>query len=793
MVPRPATQGAILSAALSYARRGWRVLPLYEPRNGGCSCQRGALCTSPGKHPRTSGGLSDATADELVICEWWRTWPTANIGIRTGAASGVNVVDIDNRHLGDETMDELEKANDALPLTVEAFTGAGTHLYYRYDEKWRTGSNVLGQGVDVRSDGAYVVAPPSIHVSGREYAWNVDAHPEDISLASAPRWMRDLARAKEKDLALPADGSVDGVRDAEAIERDGARLIAWALKRVADGSGRNDAGFALACQLRDNGFPRHSAWMLMRMFQAQASSGGRRFDHEYTLAEAKSSYTQAFSRQKRDPIPGMVSQVESSAAPAIPPTPQQPAQPANLPRLLSPGEVLLKRDSTSERYTLGIPSIDRATRGIPAGKVITIVGRPGAGKTNLATQISLHMARNGCAVFALWADEGAEASAVRIGQMFGFNREKLEDRDSTEEDSFASYLRGIPYYMVDEDSPDASAEALFDLAEKNANGRQVVVVMDSIQILALEEKKAGSKRAEWEKINAFAKFVKRETKRRGWITIQCSQATRGAYRSKKDVDRDDPLASGGGGSGIEYQADLQLVLDGSIDDFVRVRVAKSRIGGANTKFHLQFDKKAATFREVVSDEDYQTPEQSPVQKAKISEAKDMIRKVLLSSGGTKGMSTNSLYQLTHIKKSILGETLAQMRRDQLVFAEEGPRGAVVWSAARIGGAAGGDRYQEETGAGRRGEATAAARQADDGGVPDRDPHPVAAGGDGGAVRTAPLGLRDQGPPQKLHDGRQNRRGPGLQGDKRWEQWGSGYEGLDGSAGWSGDPEGEDGS
>ena len=93
-----------ISAALSYARLGWPVIPLHYPvGGGGCSCNNPA-CDSPAKHPigkLVPHGLKDATTDEELIRQWWARYPQANIGIRTGAESGLVVLDIDPHNGGD--------------------------------------------------------------------------------------------------------------------------------------------------------------------------------------------------------------------------------------------------------------------------------------------------------------------------------------------------------------------------------------------------------------------------------------------------------------------------------------------------------------------------------------------------------------------------------------------------------------------------------------------------------------------------------------------------------------------
>src|SRR2546428_410395 len=112
-------------AAIRYAKRGWRVLPLHSTmESGACSC--GKLgCPSVGKHPRTANGLFDATTELVAISRWFGRWPDANVGVLAGAESGLLVLDVDLRHGGDESLAELEREHGPLPDTVQAHTGGG--------------------------------------------------------------------------------------------------------------------------------------------------------------------------------------------------------------------------------------------------------------------------------------------------------------------------------------------------------------------------------------------------------------------------------------------------------------------------------------------------------------------------------------------------------------------------------------------------------------------------------------------------------------------------------------------
>lgn len=159
------------NAAVAYARRGWPVLPLHTPIARGCSCG-GDACTSIGKHPRVARWREAATTDLDVVTRWWRQWPHANIGMATGQPSGLVVIDIDAHSGGETTFAELRRRHD-LPTTALAATGSGRHLYFARPDVQPIPNSVgaLGEGVDVRADGGYIVAPPSRHANGRTYRW----------------------------------------------------------------------------------------------------------------------------------------------------------------------------------------------------------------------------------------------------------------------------------------------------------------------------------------------------------------------------------------------------------------------------------------------------------------------------------------------------------------------------------------------------------------------------------------------------------------------------------------------
>ena len=173
-------------AALNYSRRGWPVLPLHEITPRGCSCgDRG--CGSPAKHPRTQHGLDDATTDEATIRSWWRRWPRANIGLRTGER--FDVVDIDQQS---QALRSLHRAAGGTFAWVgpRVQTSRGWHLYVA-----PTGAGTHNQalpGLDWKGKGGYVVAPPSLHPSGYRYRW--DGLHREAPIPQAPQWLLDAVK-----------------------------------------------------------------------------------------------------------------------------------------------------------------------------------------------------------------------------------------------------------------------------------------------------------------------------------------------------------------------------------------------------------------------------------------------------------------------------------------------------------------------------------------------------------------------------------------------------------------------
>jgi len=187
------SQTSLHDAALTLASAGFAVLPAHTAYGAKCSCQR-PDCRSPGKHPKIADWVHRATSDPEQVSRRSRKWPEANLGVRTGI-DGLIVVDIDPRNGGNGSLEELQKEIGRLPDTVTVLTGGGgKHLYFQTDFEVKSGSSILGAGIDIKGKHGFVIAPPSHHASGKRYEW-IHA-PWDVPISPLPHSIQARLRSR---------------------------------------------------------------------------------------------------------------------------------------------------------------------------------------------------------------------------------------------------------------------------------------------------------------------------------------------------------------------------------------------------------------------------------------------------------------------------------------------------------------------------------------------------------------------------------------------------------------------
>ncbi len=177
-----------LATVLALAGKGWRLFP----------------CLPRSKKPCIKEWPTLATTDPEQLRTWAHEHPGCNWALATGPASGVWAMDCDVKPCpscppetrkvnGASTLKNLMAQHGALPLTLITVTHHGNQYLFKYPSdrtiRNENAGKKLGDGLDIRGDGGYVMVPPSVHPVGSPYRF-ADA---DAELANAPEWLIRMA------------------------------------------------------------------------------------------------------------------------------------------------------------------------------------------------------------------------------------------------------------------------------------------------------------------------------------------------------------------------------------------------------------------------------------------------------------------------------------------------------------------------------------------------------------------------------------------------------------------------
>jgi hypothetical protein len=212
----------VLNQALRYLKMGLSVIPLR---------QRGKEPLIPWTEFQTRRMTEEEAKRHFAV-------PNVNIGIVTGKISGIVVIDLD----GPEGLESAKKLN--IHTSVQSITGNGKHLWFRVPLNAPLIQNSVKThpGLDIRGEGGYIVAPPSVHESGKRYRW-INALTDSASLPTFPTAL----------LNVPADTAKLGMKP----ERSGS-WIAESLKEMKDGN-IDSTIVSILGRLRHDGYSKEDA------------------------------------------------------------------------------------------------------------------------------------------------------------------------------------------------------------------------------------------------------------------------------------------------------------------------------------------------------------------------------------------------------------------------------------------------------------------------------------------------------------------------------------------------------
>lgn len=221
----------ILEQALNYADLGWKVFPLIANE----------------KTPYLPWSEA-ATTDKEQITRWWTDNPNNNIAVMTGVDSGLVVLDVDNKNgdSGSDTLVDL-KVMDTLDTIAVETPSDGLHFYFKHLGEAVKNSAGFEPGLDLRGDGGYVVAPPSIF-NGKQYKWAVT----NKTLPDLPSWIpTNGKKGKSKKTATQTKS-----------KKKKTTSVANTSNVIQQGS-RNDTLFKYACSCRQKNCEYEEAIILL--------------------------------------------------------------------------------------------------------------------------------------------------------------------------------------------------------------------------------------------------------------------------------------------------------------------------------------------------------------------------------------------------------------------------------------------------------------------------------------------------------------------------------------------------
>jgi hypothetical protein len=232
-----------LQQALQLAKKGYYVFPL-KPN---------------GKTPEILDFPNRATRDEKTINKWWvdpvlEIERSNNIGIYTGKFGddqALVVVDVDNKN-GKKGSKNLKSLKNVPKTKTQSTPTGGFHVIYRTPKAVKQGANVLGDGLDIRSRGGYIVAEGST-IDGKAY--KADSSP----MALCPDWILD--ECKDTADIQKVDVSVSEIDQGSAAKRVKKYLDSAPI--AVEGAGGDDTTYKVCARVKDFGLELEAAFELL--------------------------------------------------------------------------------------------------------------------------------------------------------------------------------------------------------------------------------------------------------------------------------------------------------------------------------------------------------------------------------------------------------------------------------------------------------------------------------------------------------------------------------------------------
>jgi KaiC/GvpD/RAD55 family RecA-like ATPase len=537
-----------LETALAYLKKGISIIPLYSPemikrrppksytealqkrleenaKEGdpvpGDEIERDLLieyCKRP-LVPWTEYQKRLPTEEE--VNHWFTMNPDANLGIVTGKVSNLVVFDLDSR---EATLYAEEEGG--FPETAKVKTRKGYHIYMKYPD-FEVRNNVNKKlTIDIRGDGGYVAAPPSLHGSGRRYSWEEGYSIFEIDPAPCAPWMldylKDLAASKEKPAKEISAAANEKEPEEDQIQKTYSEII---QKGCLQGE-RNDTAAKLIGHWFKCGMEEKEIWEMARVWNKERNKP--------PLPESELKRT--FESVKKMDSHAEVSKIDVASL------------------LDDEKKISMELSQGSIRIPFAgnnLACLERMMNGgLAGGRFYVFGGIPSSGKTVLLNCITDNICLNGYPVLFFSYDDGRSELLNR--SLARFTEHSIEDFNMGSIQGIEGLTNSSPVkeilankYIAEKPIPVEEWDDLVDQIRKKHN-KGPVIIIDYLRRLRTKSKAADERL----RVDDIVSKLTDLAKRNNIPVLAISELARDSYKSGQRLS----MASFKESGTIEYEA-----------------------------------------------------------------------------------------------------------------------------------------------------------------------------------------------------------------------------------------------
>ncbi len=394
------------------------------------------------------------------VTSWFTEYPDANIAIITGDVSGIIVMDLDS-----PDAEQYAKDKGCFDGTPRVVTGRGSQVYLQHPEYPVHNSSNRALKIDIRGDGGYVVAPPSMHGSGRQYRWMEDCSILDVDPVECPEWVTDFIKnppkkeVKETKQIVTMESKING----PAEKTEGNKFVDILRNGTSSGD-RNHTAASLIGHLMKTVKDPNEVWEIVNNWNMKNSPPLDQKELKKTFDSVRSTDVKG----KLD-IDSLLDNANRAAT----------DYKERYVRIPFGGQNLQNLES-------------RMNGGLAGGRLYIIGGIPSAGKTVLTNNIADNICRNGYPVLFFSYDDGRVELRYRTLSRFTgqsielFNVRSLPDIKSFYNNPDIAKIVNLKYVVEQQIIVEKWEESMEAIQKKH--GAPPVIIIDYLRKLKTESR-----------------------------------------------------------------------------------------------------------------------------------------------------------------------------------------------------------------------------------------------------------------------------------------------------------------